>query len=130
MHLHVVPSSDTWPTRNEVLLRDYLRAHPADAQRYGDLKRELVLRDEESADYTKTKTEVIQELTDRARAQRADCRQSLSGKSDFSVRARNGGGSGALPRQPGWRPAAGDGRADRRCGATARDGPIPARVST
>ena len=35
-HLHVVPA-DTWPTRNEVLLRDYLRAHPADAQRYADL---------------------------------------------------------------------------------------------
>lgn len=68
-HLHVVPA-DTWPTRNEVLLRDHLRAHPADAQRYADLKRELILRNEESTDYTQAKTELIQELTDRARAER------------------------------------------------------------
>lgn len=32
-NFHVVPA-ETWPTRNELLLRDYLRAHPADAQRY------------------------------------------------------------------------------------------------
>ena len=71
-HLHVVPA-DTWPTRNERLLRDYLRAHPADAHRYGALKRELAqlaLRNEASPDYTQAKTELIQELTDRARAAR------------------------------------------------------------
>jgi len=70
-HLHVVPA-DTWPTRNERLLRDYLRAHPADAQQYGNLKRELALRlrNEASPDYTHAKTELIQEITDRARASR------------------------------------------------------------
>lgn len=61
---------DAWPTRNERLLRDYLRAHPADAQRYGALKRELALRSEASPDYTQAKTELIQEITDRARAAR------------------------------------------------------------
>jgi GrpB-like predicted nucleotidyltransferase (UPF0157 family) len=64
--LHVVPAR-TWPTRNEVLLRDYLRAHPADARRYADLKRDLADRHEAGDDYTRGKTDLIQELTDRAR---------------------------------------------------------------
>lgn len=68
-HLHVV-SAATWPTRNELLLRDYLRSHPGDARRYGDLKRELAARHDASASYTRAKTELIQELTDRARAAR------------------------------------------------------------
>lgn len=68
-HLHVVPA-ETWPTRNELLLRDYLRSHPADAQRYADLKRDLAARHDESGSYTRAKTELIQELTDRARAAR------------------------------------------------------------
>ncbi|HYZ54560.1 MAG TPA: GrpB family protein [Streptosporangiaceae bacterium] len=68
-HLHIVPAG-TWPTRNELLLRDYLRTHPADAQRYGALKRDLAVRHEASAGYTWAKTELIQELTDRARAAR------------------------------------------------------------
>jgi GrpB-like predicted nucleotidyltransferase (UPF0157 family) len=58
------------PGRNELLLRDYLRTHPAEAQRYADLKRDLAVRYEASADYTRAKTELIQELTDRARAAR------------------------------------------------------------
>jgi len=68
-HLHVIPAT-TWATRNERLLRDYLRAHPADARRYGDLKRELAARHVTSAEYTRGKTGLIQELTDRARAAR------------------------------------------------------------
>lgn len=68
-HLHVVPAT-TWATRNELLLRDYLRTHPVDAQRHGALKRELAVRHEASADYTRAKTDLIQELTDRARAAR------------------------------------------------------------
>ena len=66
-HLHVVPAQ-TWSTRNEVLLRDYLRAHPADARRYADLKRVLASKHESGNDYTRGKTGLIQELTDRARA--------------------------------------------------------------
>ena len=65
-HLHVV-SIDSWPGRNELLLRDYLRTHPADAQRYGKLKRSLATRHETPVDYTQAKTALIQELTDRAR---------------------------------------------------------------
>lgn len=69
-HLHVVPA-DTWSTRNERLLRDYLRDHPADVARYAELKRRLAAGQlAGSAGYTKAKTELIQELTDRARASR------------------------------------------------------------
>jgi GrpB-like predicted nucleotidyltransferase (UPF0157 family) len=67
--LHVVPPA-TWDTRNERMLRDYLRAHPEDARRYGDLKRRLATEHTDGTEYTKGKTELIQELTDRARAAR------------------------------------------------------------
>jgi GrpB-like predicted nucleotidyltransferase (UPF0157 family) len=68
-HLHVVPV-DTWPTRNERLLRDHLRDHPADLARYAELKRRLAGQFADSAGYTKAKTELIRELTNRARAGR------------------------------------------------------------
>jgi GrpB-like predicted nucleotidyltransferase (UPF0157 family) len=68
-HLHVV-TTDTWDTRNQRLLRDYLRAHPEDARRYGELKQRLAAEQTDGDEYTKAKTELIQELTDRARANR------------------------------------------------------------
>jgi GrpB-like predicted nucleotidyltransferase (UPF0157 family) len=71
IHLHVVPA-DSLPARNELLLRDYLRAHPNHAHRYADLKRDLAVRCESGADYTKAQTELIQELTDRARSARGE----------------------------------------------------------
>ncbi len=67
--LHVVPPA-TWDTRNERLLRDHLRAHPEDARRYGDLKRRLAAEHTDGDAYTRAKTGLIQELTDRARATR------------------------------------------------------------
>ena len=67
--LHVV-SLPTWPARNQRILRDHLRTHPADADRYGKLKRELAAAGTHPGDYARAKTELIQELTDRARAER------------------------------------------------------------
>jgi len=67
--LHVV-SLDTWPTRNQRLLRDYLREHPRDVERYGRLKKALAAGGVHSRDYARAKTELVQELTDRARAER------------------------------------------------------------
>jgi len=67
--LHVV-SLPTWPTRNQRLLRDYLRTHPADAERYGRLKRALAAAGTPAGEYARAKTDLIQELTDRARAER------------------------------------------------------------
>lgn len=69
VHLHVV-LEDSWSTRNERLLRDYLRQHPADARRYAALKRRLAASGAVDADYTRGKTALVQELTDSARAAR------------------------------------------------------------
>ncbi len=66
--LHVV-TVDSWLTRNERFLRDYLRTHPADAARYGALKQTLSSAHSDSLAYTRAKTDLIQDLTDRARAE-------------------------------------------------------------
>ena len=68
-HLHVVPARD-FATRNELLLRDYLRAHPEAAARYAALKRQLASVVLDSDEYTRAKTDLVQELTDAARAER------------------------------------------------------------
>ena len=52
------------------MLRDYLCGHPDDAARYGALMRRLAALHDSGDDYTRTKAELIQELTDRARAER------------------------------------------------------------
>lgn len=67
--LHVV-TAESWPTRNQRILRDYLRTHPQDTQRYARLKRNLAATGIASGDYARAKTDLIQELTDRARAGR------------------------------------------------------------
>ena len=64
--LHVV-TLESWPTRNQRILRDYLRAHPAEAARYAELKRAVVAAGVGPGAYAAAKTELIQELTDRAR---------------------------------------------------------------
>ena len=68
-HLHVV-TVDTWDTRNERLLRDHLRTHPEDAVRYATLKQRLRRDGHDGDAYTRAKTALIQELVDRARADR------------------------------------------------------------
>ncbi|MEU4765755.1 GrpB family protein [Actinosynnema sp. NPDC023794] len=66
--LHVV-SLESWPTRNQRIFRDHLRAHPEDAARYAQLKRAIVVAGTASGEYARAKTALVQELTDRARAQ-------------------------------------------------------------
>jgi GrpB-like predicted nucleotidyltransferase (UPF0157 family) len=68
-HLHVV-TAESWPTRNERLLRDHLLAHPDARDRYAVLKRKLMDEFGPGLAYTQGKTELIQELTDAARAER------------------------------------------------------------
>jgi GrpB-like predicted nucleotidyltransferase (UPF0157 family) len=65
----VVPAHG-FTTRNELLLRDYLRAHPADAARYAALKARIADVAASADEYTRAKTDLIQELTDAARAER------------------------------------------------------------
>lgn len=67
--LHVV-TRDSWPTRNQRILRDHLRAHPEEAARYAALKRALAAAGTPARDYSRAKTALVQELTDRARAER------------------------------------------------------------
>jgi len=68
VHLHVVPVH-AWATQNERLLRDLLLVDPDSARRYGDLKRRLAEEITDSLVYTRAKTDLIQELVDRARQQ-------------------------------------------------------------
>ena len=66
-HLHIV-AKDTWAERKERLMRDYLREHPGAVTAYGQLKARLAIElGEDSAAYTRAKTDFIQELIDRAR---------------------------------------------------------------
>ncbi|MEV4313521.1 GrpB family protein [Actinocrispum sp. NPDC049592] len=65
-NLHIVTLA-SWPTRNQRILRDYLREHPADAERYAQLKRSIVAAGTHHGDYAAAKTDLIQELTDNAR---------------------------------------------------------------
>ncbi|MBB5076268.1 GrpB family protein [Nonomuraea endophytica] len=67
--LHVV-TLVSWPTRNQRFFRDYLREHPEDAARYAELKQTLAATGIAPGDYARAKTELIQELTDRARRER------------------------------------------------------------
>ncbi|MEQ0561663.1 GrpB family protein [Amycolatopsis sp. NEAU-NG30] len=64
--LHVVTLA-SWPTRNQRILRDHLRRHPGDAARYARLKRAVVAAGVGPGQYASAKTELVQELTDRAR---------------------------------------------------------------
>jgi GrpB-like predicted nucleotidyltransferase (UPF0157 family) len=68
-HLHVVTEA-AWDGQNERMLRDHLAAHPDDARRYAELKLRLAADGLDGDAYTRAKTELIQELTDRARAAR------------------------------------------------------------
>ncbi|WP_234311921.1 GrpB family protein [Streptomyces griseus] len=65
--LHVV-TLESWPTRNQRIFRDHLRAHAADAARYSRLKRVIVAAGTPPGAYARAKTALVQELTDRARA--------------------------------------------------------------
>lgn len=65
--LHVV-TLESWPGRNQRILRDHLRAHPQDAARYARLKRAIADSGSAHGEYTQAKTALVQELTDRARA--------------------------------------------------------------
>jgi GrpB-like predicted nucleotidyltransferase (UPF0157 family) len=68
-HLHVV-TLESWPDRNQRILRDHLRGNAEDVERYAQLKRTLAETEANGDAYTRAKTDLIQELTDRAREER------------------------------------------------------------
>lgn len=65
---HFFPSGQ-WETCNQRIFRDWLVAHPADRERYEQVKREAAAAADGGRDYTARKTAVIQEIVDRARAE-------------------------------------------------------------
>lgn len=68
-HVHLAPAGNAlW---KGLLFRDFLRAHPEDARRYADLKRELARRySDERESYTRMKTEFVEEINQRALAEK------------------------------------------------------------
>jgi GrpB-like predicted nucleotidyltransferase (UPF0157 family) len=68
-HLHVVTAA-SWDTRNERLLRDHLRQHPADRFAYAQLKHSLADAGHDGEAYTRAKTALIQRMVDAARTGR------------------------------------------------------------
>jgi len=65
-HLYVCPP-DSVELRRHLAFRDYLRTHPEDAGRYGDLKVALAGRFQtDRSAYTEAKGELVRELTNRA----------------------------------------------------------------
>ncbi len=66
-HLHLYEPGHQNASDN-LLFRDYLRAHPEEAARYETLKRELAVRFRfQRADYTAAKTDYIQAVLEKAR---------------------------------------------------------------
>jgi GrpB-like predicted nucleotidyltransferase (UPF0157 family) len=68
-HLHIVPLS-RWDLMKERLMRDWLRTHPADRDRYAALKRDIAATAADGDAYTRAKTTFVQEIVDAARAAR------------------------------------------------------------
>ncbi len=66
-HIHMVETSHEFWERH-LLFRDYLRKHPAIAQQYAELKKDLAARYlKEGFDYTEAKTEFIKTIEKRAK---------------------------------------------------------------
>ncbi|WP_211339378.1 GrpB family protein [Nocardia mexicana] len=65
-HLHVVRAED-WDDQNERILRDFLRTHPGAAADYAALKQQLAVELSDPLEYTRRKTDLIQQLVDQAR---------------------------------------------------------------
>lgn len=68
-HIHIVePSNSDW---DRLLFRDFLRAHPDEAVRYTELKRDLAERHKQDRDaYTDAKAEYISGVMQLARQER------------------------------------------------------------
>ncbi|MFD6433877.1 GrpB family protein [Streptomyces venezuelae] len=66
--LHVV-ALESWPTRNQRIFRDHLRAHAEDARRYAQLKWAIAAASTDAGEYSRAKMALVQEITDRARAE-------------------------------------------------------------
>jgi GrpB-like predicted nucleotidyltransferase (UPF0157 family) len=75
-NLHVVELA-MWETRKERIMRDHLRTHPNDLRLYADAKRQLAASGLSADDYGRAKTEIIQQIMDRAHDERGLPRESV-----------------------------------------------------
>lgn len=66
-HLHMVEIGHPF-WHDHLLFRDYLRAHPDEAAKYGDFKRGLIHQFADMNDYAQAKDEIILPIKARARA--------------------------------------------------------------
>jgi GrpB-like predicted nucleotidyltransferase (UPF0157 family) len=73
-HLHMVEhNGDFW--ERHILFRDYLRAHPKEARRYNQLKKELAAKHRLNREaYTDAKTSYIKSVVARARSRKPEYR--------------------------------------------------------
>jgi len=70
-NLHIVPWDNEFYLRNEILFRDYLRKRPELVNKYNNLKKQLFQKNHDSLEeYTKAKTQFIQEVVDLTRIER------------------------------------------------------------
>jgi GrpB-like predicted nucleotidyltransferase (UPF0157 family) len=68
-NVHIVPYDCDW-WKDDLAFRDYLRADPETARAYGQLKRGLAPHFESANAYAEAKTEFIQAIKAKARAER------------------------------------------------------------
>lgn len=68
-HLHIV-GVQRWDLMKERLMRDWLKSHPADRDRYAALKKQIAAEVADGDTYTRAKTAFVQEIVDAARAER------------------------------------------------------------
>lgn len=61
---------ERWEHANQRVFRDWLLAHPDDAHRYEQVKTAAARAESDGAPYNAAKTEIVQEILDRARAAR------------------------------------------------------------
>ncbi|MBB3126331.1 GrpB-like predicted nucleotidyltransferase (UPF0157 family) [Paenibacillus rhizosphaerae] len=69
-NVHLMPYDEQFHTRNEMLLRDYLRRHPELVEEYGAIKWQAARSAESMNAYTRAKTAFIQSVVDAARAEK------------------------------------------------------------
>lgn len=68
-NVHLMKHDELFHTRNEILLRDYLRSHPELVEQYGEIKRKAALSANSMEAYTREKTAFIQMVVDAARTE-------------------------------------------------------------
>lgn len=64
-HIHMYPFAHP-EIKRHLVFRDYLRAHPAEAQRYARLKEQLAQQFDNTGDYSVAKTPFIKEMERKA----------------------------------------------------------------